>query len=203
MTTSECFLHIRRTWHGEALPEHEHVSVELSLHHIAPPAGSEEDEATGGWGHRELQIAISAPFHGDAPPPPAQGSKRCYDGLWHHEVVEVFIGGPRQAEDTPYIELEFGPHGHALGLGFDRYRERRETFEIEGEAWLRGPRWQARAIVPFHRLPPLPWRVNAFALHGPPEARVYKAAGAARPGRTPDFHAVDTWLPCALVWPLP
>ena len=35
-------------------------------------------------------------------------------GLWNYEVVEIFFLASNDAE--MYIELEFGPYGHHLGL---------------------------------------------------------------------------------------
>ena len=35
-------------------------------------------------------------------------------GLWDYEVVEIFFLASKNEE--MYLELEFGPHGHHLGL---------------------------------------------------------------------------------------
>jgi len=199
--TSDTLLTLRALWSGGSLPEADWVTVELSLHHLAPTS-AEEEERTGGWGSRELRIAIDAPLWGDPAPPPSNHPRRAYEGLWDYEVVEIFIGGAGGRDAMPYLELEFGPHGHALGLCFEGYRHRRERFEVECEAWQRGRRWRLGARVPEHRLPPGPWTANAFAMHGVGPERRHLAA---HPGleRALDFHDAAAWRPLPLVWPRP
>lgn len=68
-----------------------------------------------------LNIAIAAPFFNDPLPPTPPGST---EGLWNFEVVEVFVA--RDDDDpnaSPYLELEFGPHGHYLALTFSARRQ--------------------------------------------------------------------------------
>ncbi len=147
-----------------------------------------------------LRLTLDAPFHGD-PPPPEDGQPRgARDGLWEFEVVELFLAGPEGA----YLELEFGPHGHALALQFSSYRQRLACFELPSRARIEDHRWTAEATVPSERLPRGPWRGNAFAMHGLPpgpssgsapgsSGRVHLAAFPAGPGRAPDFHDPNTW----------
>jgi hypothetical protein len=194
-------LRIASTWSGLRLPPHEEATVTLSRE------GEGDDDA--------LRILIEAPFHGDPPPPEDGQPREARDGLWSFEVVELFLGSssdalpgpaaPAPSGPRPYTELEFGPHGHALGLSFSHYRQRVALFPVEvvrcevmrpvwpGGSLAGGARWTAEARVPLSRLPPLPWWANAFAMHGEPPGRVHAAAFPASAERVPDFHAPDTW----------
>jgi len=139
-----------------------------------------------------LEVRIDAIMVGDPPPP---GPPRALPGLWDHEVVEVFIAGPPHDRTAPYVELEVGPHGHWLAWSFVGYRERAGDVALaEPPAVARaGDRWRATLCVPLAALPPAPWRVNAFALHGAhPDARRYLAATPLG-GERPDFHRVEDY----------
>jgi hypothetical protein len=173
---------VATTWDGWPAPAHEQVRLRLRLT------------------SRHLRIAVSAPFHGDEPPAGEPGPT---DRLWEHEVVELFVAS---AADEPaptgaaiesdegarssiaYTEVELSPWGHHLVLrlaGARRvvaaglplaYRVRRS-----------GSRWVGAARLARHLLPPLPWRANAYAIHGEGRGRRYLAA-TALPGERPDFH---------------
>lgn len=183
---------IAHAWDGTPLPEAEHVFVHLFL------TTSDADE----YLQQQLTIALDAPFYND-PPPPAQGSDpRSYGGLWNYEVVELFLGSAADVADPktlPYLELEFGPHGHALGLVFGAYRQGARPITVPGEARRAHGRWHAEAIVAAEHLPPLPWVLNAFAIHGPAAARRYQVAFLPRDASAPDFHDRGSWRPCPLV----
>ncbi len=172
---------IASTWAGAPLAEALQARLQLDLE----PAG--------------LRVLIDAPFFDD-PPPPADGQPRtARDGLWEHEVVELFIGAAEGGKARHYTELEFGPHGHALGLRFEGYRVRVARFEVAFEVLSldRGARrWRGEARVPRALLPPPPWRMNAFAMHGDP--RIHLAAFPAPEGLSPDFHAAAVWRPIDL-----
>lgn len=44
-------------------------------------------------GHeRSLEVLVEAPFFDDPPPPTGSRGRPC-DGLWDHEVVELFLLG--------------------------------------------------------------------------------------------------------------
>lgn len=139
-----------------------------------------------------LRVFVDAPFHGD--PPPAGPSGRT-DGLWEHEVVELFLLGSQQR----YLELEVGPHGHFLALRFAGPRRREGddpsiTCEVALERG-RG-RWRAVLRVAHAELPPGLERVNAYAIHGTGAHRRYLAA-APVPGARPDFHRPECFLALA------
>ncbi len=165
--TAACELIVASTWNGEAIALSEQVRVRLRF------------VASG------LRIAVSAPFHGDPPPPGAPGST---DGLWQHEVVELFVAGPADDDGIPYTEIELSPWGHHLVLQLHGVRNRVAAEpSIAFRACRRGRRWLGAARVDLALLPPQPWRANAFAIHGVGDARRYLAA-TPLPGERPDFH---------------
>jgi hypothetical protein len=195
---SSPFVCVDRTWDGVRLPPHEVVRFELSLAHGEVIV---QDELGESLMLPELRIAFEAPFFGDPAPAVSNAPRRAHDRLWEHEVIELFIGSDVTAPDPlrpRYVELEFGPHGHALGLSFSERRRRLERFEVDGDTWLRGPRWSGQARVPLARLPAMPWRVGAFAIHGPPGGRRYLTAVQPPRSSPPDFHDVALWRPLRL-----
>lgn len=84
-------LRVSKTWKGEPLKPNEVVDLEFFIE------------------RNKLIILIDAPFYGDKSPSGALGST---DQLWEYEVVELFLLG----EDSQYLEIELGPHGHYLVL---------------------------------------------------------------------------------------
>ncbi len=149
------------TWDGSPVADDERVSVQID-------------------GERDaLVISVAAPFHDD-PAPPGTGS---LDGLWEHEVVELFLVGAGEE----YVEIELGPSGHFLVL---RLRGARNPVErsipITYSADIRGARWTGVARVPRGLLPAGPYRANAFAIHGVGTRRYLCATPL--PGPRPDFH---------------
>ena len=162
---AERLLRIGQTWSGLELPPEEQVCLRLS----ATPAG--------------LKIDFESPWYVDPLPAAAPG---LMDGLWEHEVVEVFVASA--AEPSVYTEIELGPAGHHLGLRFDGIRRRGGApFGFSFEAQRTAGRWRGHAFVEASRLPKRPWRINAFALNGLGQRRRYLLAHRL-PGETPDFH---------------
>lgn len=174
MLSQKLSLCVARTWDGTPIPRAERVRFEIR---DAGPA---------------LRIEVEAPFHDDPPPPGRPGPT---DGLWEHEVVELFVvGGARGGEPEPeYTELELSPHGHYLLL---RHRGVRQVVErllaIDFTARISGGRWRGAALLPRELLPAAPHRVNAFAIHGSGAERRYLAMTPV-PGRRPDFHRLDVF----------
>lgn len=151
------------------------------LWHGAAALAAERAEVTFALGESGLRVAITAGFHGDPAPKAPPG--RC-DGLWNHEVVELFLAN----ESGHYLELEFGPHGHYLGLRFVDIRQRQGVVPaIAFRAEIAGSRWQGWAELPLAVLPSGLTRANAYAVHGQGEGRRYLAAYPV-PGTRPDFH---------------
>jgi hypothetical protein len=173
-------LPIERDWQGLLLPEADRALVMLSL-------------VTD-----ELVLTFDAPYFGDPAPPSAAGST---PRLWEHEVVEVFIAD----QGEHYLELEFGPHGHYLTLELRGVRKvvregMRLAYDVniehgsptESRAAGAAPigRYRGTGRVPMSYLPLPPARVNAYLIHGGPDARCYHAH-AAVPGARPDFHRLE------------
>lgn len=144
---------------------------------------------------RGLRITVEAPYHGDPAPDGPVGS---FDGLWNHEVVEVFVSGLAPAgRPTPYLEIELSPHGHHLVLDLLGVRNPLMTREdLPYEAVIHGARWEGVATVPWNWLPTRPNRFNAYAIHGLADARRYLAMTPV-PGPQPDFHRLERFSP----WP--
>lgn len=135
-----------------------------------------------------LVVDVDAPFHGDPAPAGAPGP---FEGLWEHEVVELFLGGSGDA----YLEVELGPHGHHLVLRLSDVRCATErALPLDYRAERSGARWRGRARLPTAWLPRGPLRGNAYAIHGPANARRYLAAHAV-PGPAPDFHQPARFAP--------
>jgi hypothetical protein len=164
-------LELASTWQGEPVPYGERVSVLLRA-------------SDGG-----LTIEVAAPFHGDPPPPGPPGP--C-EGLWEHEVVEVFLAGWAPASrPIPYTEVELSPHGHYLVLRLEGARRVIERgLPLAFRAHRQGGRWVGEALLPLALLPPAPLRVNAFAIHGRGAGRRFLAWEPV-PGSQPDFHRPD------------
>ena len=159
------WLIVAHTWDGEPLELSERVAVVL------------EPRENG------LRIGVDAPFHGDPPPPGPPGPT---EGLWNHEVVEIFIAGP--GDPVPYTEIELSPHGHHLVLKFLGIRQRVEgPLPLDFGAKIDGDRWSGEALVPWSHLPRAPFRGNVYAIHGTGKSRSYLAM-TPLPGHKPDFH---------------
>ncbi len=165
-------LDITRKWNGKLLSRQEHVEVSLR-------------KVQGG-----AAITIRAPFYGDPAPKTPPGS---VDGLWEFEVVELFIAGP--GSPVLYTEIEVGPAGHYLVISLNGVRQPTASgLPIQVEAAIDGDVWHATATIDDSVLPAQPWRVNATAIHGLGQSRVY-ASTAVLPGDAPDFHQPDAFLP--------
>jgi hypothetical protein len=97
------------------------------------------------------------------------------------------------------VELELGPHGHWLAWAFSGYRARAGdvTLAAPPEVTREAERWSALARVPLAALPPRPWRLNAFVIHGPAGARRHLVA-TVMAGARPDFHRVAGYV---VGWP--
>ncbi|UCE85820.1 MAG: hypothetical protein JSU66_16070 [Deltaproteobacteria bacterium] len=161
---------VGHTWDGRPLAEGERVCLALRFR-----AG-------------ELRVDVDAPFHDDAPPPQPAGS--C-PGLFEFEVVELFLLGEAQR----YLEVELGPHGHYLVLQLRGTRRVEASgLPLDYAVRRRGARWTGRARLPAAYLPPGLRACNAYAIHGPPERRRYRAAYPV-PGPEPDFHRLEFFRP--------
>lgn len=169
---------ITATWNGNPVPPAQQVFVRLNR------------QASG-----DLHLDIDAPFHNDPAPSQPPGS---VDGLWNFEVVELFIAGPPQRDGAiPYLEVELGPHGHYLVLQLSDVRKVANQglpLDFDAEIDLDTSRWRGRAVIPASYLPPLPHRLNAYAIDGEGDARRYLAWQPV-PGARPDFHQPRCFAP--------
>lgn len=164
---------VGRTWDGHLLPPDARTSLRL------------------GWAGDDLRIEVDAPYSGDPPPPGPPGP---LEGLWEHEVVELFVLGPGDR----YTEIELGPHGHHLVLQLEGVRNAvARALPIAFAARLEGARWRGEATIGRAWLPERPIRCNAYRIHGAASLRRYEAMVAV-PGDRPDFHRPDRFAP----WPL-
>ncbi len=168
---------IGHTWNGVEIAANERVELTLRLTDAA------------------IRIDVDAPFHGDPPPPGPPGPS---DGLWDYEVVELFISGAATPDEVPYTEVELSPHGHHLVLRLSGVRNVVEkVLPLEFEATISGGRWSGTAWLPRSYLPPAPWNVNAYAIHGQESERRYLAMSPV-PGKGPDFHRPEVFQPLEL-----
>jgi hypothetical protein len=175
-------LQISTRWDGTRLPEREHAYVTFAL------------------GAAELGVEVAAPYYADAPPAAGAGST---DRLWEHEVVELFLADAGER----YLEIELGPHGHYLVLELSGVRKptrmgmdidfASEIVEQPSVANGLVGRWRGRANVPASYLPQQVCRANAYAVHGNAQARCHHAH-APLPTIAPDFHRLETFVPCLL-----
>jgi hypothetical protein len=165
---------VRQTWDGEPALAEERVSV------VAMDDGD------------ALVLEVSAPWHGDLLPDPPPGT---VDGLWEYEVVEVFVAQADQPE--VYTEIELGPGGHHRVLTFSSVRNvERSGLPIVFHAERSKALWRGSARIESADLPPRPWRINAFAIHGSGAARRYLVWHPVG-GDRPDFHQPGRFP----VWP--
>lgn len=140
-----------------------------------------------------LKVEFEAPYHGDPPPPGPAGHT---DGLWNHEVVELFLLGA----DAHYLELEFGPAGHHLCLRLRGVRALAPAASApvaDYRCAIRAGRWHGEATVEVSELPAGLHACNAYAIHGVGAQRRYLAAQPV-PGPAPDFHRLERFV--ALPW---
>lgn len=171
---------VSHRWDGSSLPADKQVFFTISV--LAD----------------SLVVSVDAPYYNN--PPPAAPPGNC-EGLWEHEVVELFIKGKLDK----YLELELGPRGHFLVLLCDGYRQCfvRKLVPINYEAKINGDRWTARLEISLDLLPPCadifgaPFTFNAFAMHNDPQ-REYCIAfppADAKVYPVPDFHKLELFRP--------
>lgn len=132
-----------------------------------------------------LLIRAQAPMlHGQKVPDAPIGSR--VEGLWEHDVVELFLVGPGHQ----YLEIELGAGGHFLVLGFDSIRHRSDSFESFAPI-LRFEKtnertWKSSVTIPWKLVPENLRALNAFSIM----AGQFLAYSPV-PGEQPDFHQPD------------
>lgn len=164
-------LRLEHDWAGEPVG---HVHAELTL--SASTAGLRLEA----WARR---------FEGAPVPHPPGRAPR----LWEHEVLELFLLG----DDAHYTELEFGPHGHWLGLRLEGERHCVDDALVLAPkiSAVSSSRWSLRCELPWSLLPPGCGRLNAHAIVGLPGARQYLSWRGTperrEAGQGPDFHRLE------------
>ena len=111
--------------------------------------------------------------------------------LWEHDVVEMFFASTAER----YLEVEFGPYGHYLGLQMKGVRAPVTKllpirFSITGknDAW-----WSGKADIPLSFLPRPVLTWNAYTIYTEDGIRRYCALA---PGEgSPDFHQLSCFQP--------
>lgn len=176
-------LEITAAWDGGPLEQGEWARARLVLPDGLPDGLPDAKQD-------EVLLEVEAGFYGD-PPPPAPGGR--LDGLWDHEVVELFLLG----RDEAYLEIELGPHGHWLGLRLSgRRRVADHRVPIAFRATRQGARWRGAARFAAAWLPPGLCAANFYSIHGVGPARRFLAM-APVPGEAPDFHRLEHFPPLA------
>ncbi len=161
-------LEIENAWDGAAVVDYSSSRVELRLT------------------EHGLNLHFSGPLMGD--PAPAEPPGRLW-GLWKHEVLECFIVGP----DSDYLEVEVGPHGHFLILRLHGVRTIVNDAVPARLQWHTtvGGVWSVSVVIGYEYLPPLPWKMNAFAMYGDAPRRFLASTPVSGDG--PDFHRISQY----------
>ena len=167
-------IRIETEWNGAAVSARHWITLHLFNH------------------ESEIELRVSAPFYNDPPAPTVPIGPT--DRLWEHEVVELFFHGV----DDRYTEIELSPSGHHLVLQLHGVRNMVSSkIPIQFQATTNGERWTGTARIKKHLLPDGPHRINATAIHGSGNDRMY-LSWVALPGTEPDFHQPQQFRP--LVW---
>lgn len=155
---------VENQWNGEKSPRPD-VRAEVSF-----------EQVEGG-----MAVKASMPRREDEKVPDAPARTRV-ENLWEYDVVELFLVG----DDGKYLEIELGPGGHYLILGFDGVRRRSDGHigldpHIEMKKDDRS--WSSSCLLPPSIVPTPLKAVNAFVI----ASGLYLAAFPV-PGEKPDFH---------------
>jgi len=139
-----------------------------------------------------LLVGVEAPMLHDQNVPEAPMGSRV-EGLWEHDVVELFLVGPGHS----YLEIELGAGGHFLALGFDSIRHRSDSYE-GFKPVLRFEKthekiWRSSLTIPWKMIPENLRALNAFAIM----AGQFLAYSVV-PGEKPDFHQPDRYPSASL-----
>lgn len=132
-----------------------------------------------------LRFSVTSPMlHEQSVPDAPMGSR--VDGLWKHDVVELFLVGPGHR----YLEIELGAGGHFLALGFESIRRRSQAYETF-EPVVRFEKttdkhWTSSVLIPWKMIPDNVRALNVFAI-----LSGQFLALSPVPGEKPDYHQPD------------
>ena len=146
----------------------------------------------------EVVLAWDVALRGTANLP--DGAPRFLDGLWEHDVVELFLApAAPSAGPARYLELEAGAGGHWLALALADVRVRGRdlrNWDVRVEGAVHGARWRGRLRAPLADVRSVagdpPWRGMAAAGLGSHGERVLLAS-TPLPGDRADFHQPSAW----------
>ena len=143
----------------------------------------------------DLGVEVEAKFWND-PTNPGGKVGRPFFRLWDFEVVELFLLN----DVGQYIEIELGPWGQHLVLLLDKGKDLRHSLPIEYSVSRSTNTWSGKAVIPRSYLPPNITKLNAYAIHGSGEDRVYEALYPAPKGahQAPGFHRLQYFQPVDL-----
>lgn len=171
----ELNLHINKNWDGSPCPD-DRLWADVFI------AQTKEG----------LLIRAQAPMIHEQKVPDAPIGSRV-EGLWEHDVVELFLVGPGHQ----YLEIELGAGGHFLVLGFDSIRHKSDAYESFAPV-LRFEKtgekvWKSSMTIPWKMVPENLRALNAFAIMA-----VQFLAYSSVPGTEPDYHQPDRYPSASL-----
>jgi len=139
-------------------------------------------------GHDFIKLTVDSPYFNDPTSPDGPVGKP-FPKLWDYEVAEIFFLG----KDDKYLEVEVGPHGQHLLLLLNGTRNMiKDELPLKYTASIDSTinTWYGEADIPLAYLPYGCDRMNAYAIHGSGEARMYESLYPAQTGQydNPDFH---------------
>ncbi|XP_066922270.1 UPF0462 protein C4orf33 homolog [Clytia hemisphaerica] len=143
-------------------------------------------------GNDYVTAIFEAPFFDD-PAAPKGEVGRPFPKLWDYEVVEIFFLSSKSQE---YLEVEVSPHGQHLLLllkGVRNMIEDELPMNYTASIDLNNKTWKGHAHIPLAYFPRSVDRMNAYAIHGSNEKRVYEALYPTPEGKfpQPDFHRLE------------
>lgn len=168
-------LQIQTTWDGE--PVESPTLIKLT-------------KENGGLG-----VEVEAKFWND-PTNPGGKEEQPFFRLWDYEVVELFLLN----NEGQYTEIELGPWGQHIVLLLNKGKDLRHSLPIAYSANRSTYRWTGKAVIDKDYLPPNITKLNAYAIHGSGENRVYEALYPAPKGahKAPSFHRLEYFKPVDL-----
>ena len=168
-------LQIQTTWDGEP---------------VESPTLLKLTKEPGGLG-----VEVETKFWND-PTNPGGKDGQPFFGLWNYEVVELFLLN----DEGKYIEIELGPWGQHIVLLLNNGKDLRHSLPIIYEANRSNESWTGKAVIDKNYLPPNITKLNAYAIHGSGEKRVYEALFPAPKGvhEAPNFHRLEYFKPVDL-----
>ncbi|XP_065643548.1 UPF0462 protein C4orf33 homolog isoform X2 [Hydra vulgaris] len=138
-----------------------------------------------------LLVAISAHFFNNPLAPNGRPGSP-FPKLYDYEVVEIFF----LAENKKYLEVEVSPHGQHLVLLLNGSRniiKEELPLNYTSSIHYESMSWKGQVEIPLAYMPPDVSLINAYAIHGSGEKRVYEALYSVPQGvyDYPDFHRLE------------